>query len=233
MSVPILLYHQIAVPPPKPMPFRSMFVHPRNFAQQMAWLKRLGYQGLSLKDATPYICGEKHGKVVAITFDDGFANVIETAAPILKQCGFTATNFIVADEIGGSNTWDQPLGVVHTACMGREQLRRWMELGHEIGSHTLNHVRLDRMNANEARRQITESREKLQSVFGTSIVSFAYPYGEQSPHHRTMVREAGYAWAVTTERRSANAHDDPAGLPRKTVRRSDTALHFLKKVLTK
>lgn len=232
MPVPILLYHQIALPPGKPMPFRSMFVHPDTFHRQMTWLKRLGYQGLSLREAVPYIAGSKKGRVVALTFDDGFTNVLNAAAPILQHYGFTATNFIVANQVGGSNVWDQPLGIVHTPCMDVAQLQRWIALGHEVGAHTLDHVRLDQAPDKEAFRQIGQSRDALKSLLATDITSFAYPYGRETAVHRAMAREAGYSWAVTTERGNAGLGDDPFGLPRKTIRRSDILLKFLARVLT-
>ena len=226
MSVPILLYHQIIAPPPKPMPFRSMFVRPASFARQMAWLKLLGYKGLSLREAAPYIGGEKKGKVAAITFDDGSTNVFETAAPILARHGFTATNFIVANQIGGTNAWDHHLGIVETPCMDAGQIRSWVEMGHEIGSHTLDHVHLNAVTDEEARRQISRSRQVLEDLTGTEVTSFAYPHGEQSSRHRHMVEEAGYSCAGIVKRRRSNRNDDPFGLPRITVRRSDTLLQF-------
>ncbi|MEO6320260.1 MAG: polysaccharide deacetylase family protein, partial [Polaromonas sp.] len=69
-AIPILVYHQIAAAPPKGSPFRSLYVSPASFARQMAVLKLLGYQGLSLGALLPYLLGEKKGKVIGITFDD-------------------------------------------------------------------------------------------------------------------------------------------------------------------
>lgn len=231
MSVPILLYHQIAVPPAEPTPFRSMFVHPASFARQMMWLKQLGYHGLSLREAMPYIKGDRKGRVVALTFDDGFTNVLDAAAPVLQRHGFTATSFIVANQVGGENLWDQPLGVVPTPCMSRVHLQRWLALGHEVGSHTLDHEQLNRLPDRESLRQVGDSREALKSLLGVDITSFAYPNGREAPAHRAMVRDAGYSFAVTTERRSARRGDDPFGLPRKTIRWSDTVLQFLARAL--
>ena len=37
MAVPILAYHQIAVPPSRTAPFRSMVVHPAAFRRQMEY----------------------------------------------------------------------------------------------------------------------------------------------------------------------------------------------------
>ncbi|RCS24569.1 polysaccharide deacetylase family protein [Phyllobacterium salinisoli] len=231
MPVPILLYHQIDVPPAKRMPFRSMIVHPDAFRRQMAWLRRLGYQGLSLHDAIPYIEGRKSGKVAVITFDDGFSNVYENALPVLQEYGFTATNFFVANQIGGQNAWDIPLGVAPASCMSASQIREWAALGHEVGSHTLDHVRLPDVPAEEARRQIVQARDILQDITGAPVTSFAYPYGDENARLRTIVREAGYHHATTTERRRAQPRDDGFGLPRLSIRRNDSWLHFLKKCL--
>lgn len=230
MAVPILLYHQVAPPPSRSVPFRSMFVHPKSFERQMALLNSLGFTGLSLRDAMPYIRGEKHGRVAAVTFDDGAENNLEIASPILKKYGFTATNYIVSNYIGASNSWDRHLGISETPCMDESRIRRWLADGHEIGSHTQDHVALNHVSEEDARRQIAESRVQLADMFGVNISSVAFPYGEHSQIHRDFAREAGYSWAVTIEKRNAKAIDDPYGLPRRTIRRDDTLLHFLRKI---
>jgi peptidoglycan/xylan/chitin deacetylase (PgdA/CDA1 family) len=210
-----------------------MMVHPDAFRRQMGWLRRLGYQGLSLREALPYIEGKRTGKVAAITFDDGFVNVLENAAPILREHGFTATNFIVVNQIGGWNNWDADLGVAPADCMTVGQLRQWAALGHEIGSHTLDHVHLTQTADGEVARQMRQSRQALEELAGGPITGFAYPYGEHGREHRIMAREAGFSYAVTTERRRVRAGDDMFGLPRLTVRRNDTWLHFVAKCVTR
>ena len=60
--IPILVYHQIDVAPPKGAAFRSLYVAPKAFARQMRFLKALGYQGLSMTQLLPYLRGEKRGK---------------------------------------------------------------------------------------------------------------------------------------------------------------------------
>ncbi|HEY0120353.1 MAG TPA: polysaccharide deacetylase family protein [Rhizobium sp.] len=231
MAVPILLYHQIAVPPSRRAPFRSMAVHPQAFHSQMAWLKRLGVQGLSLREALPYIQGAKAGKVAAITFDDSYANVYENALPVLQEFGFTATNFVVVNQVGGSNVWDIPNGVARTPCMSLEQLRKWVALGHEVGSHTLDHVHLPQLPMEEARRQIAHSRELLEDMLDEGVSSFCFPYGDEMPLDRVLAYEAGYSAATTTQRGRAGRNHDPFGLPRATVRRNDSWLHFIRKCI--
>ena len=89
--IPILTYHQIAQAPELGAPMRSLYVSPFAFALQMHTLSLLGYQGLSMTALMPYIRREKTGKVVGITFDDGYLNNLENAARVLKKFNFSST----------------------------------------------------------------------------------------------------------------------------------------------
>ena len=74
------MYHSIAAMP-KGTVMRSLHVPPKRFSLQMKLLKLLGYQGLSMGDLQPYLDGKKNGKVVGLTFDDGYKNNITNALP--------------------------------------------------------------------------------------------------------------------------------------------------------
>ena len=67
------MYHSIESMP-KDTIMRSLHVPPKRFEFQMMLLKFMGYKGLSINKLMPYLNGEKHGKVVGITFDDGYGN---------------------------------------------------------------------------------------------------------------------------------------------------------------
>jgi len=231
--IPILMYHQIDRPAAKGSPHRGLTVHPASFRRQMRWLRRLGYRGLSMRDVLPYVRGERQGKVFGITFDDGFHNVLEHALPVLAELGFTATNYVVAGQLGGSNVWDRAGGVPPAALMNVADLRTWADAGQEIGSHTLDHAHLSRLPAAQARQQICESRRVLSQVLGGDVSAFCYPYGDLSPQVRDMVCEAGYSNATTTQRGLARHDDDIFLLPRVAVWRSTHMLRFLQKCLTR
>lgn len=230
VRIPILLYHHIGVPPHKGTPSRSNYVAVKNFIRQMHMLKRLGFKGLSLKDAAPYINGEKKGKIAIITFDDGFLSVYRNAMPVLNELGFTATCFFVARQIGGKNDWDPP-EARREACMNEAQIKEWAHNGHEIGSHTLDHVHLTKVDANEAGVQITQSRAMLEDIFKIPVISFAYPYGDMNDDIRKQAKEAGYTYALTTQRGRYEVGDNLYDMPRHSVRRNDTLVQFLIKCL--
>ncbi|MHB0950341.1 MAG: polysaccharide deacetylase family protein [Allorhizobium sp.] len=230
-SIPILMYHQIGVPSPRGSPSRSLTVEPAAFERHMLWLKRLGYQGLSMRDLLPYLRGEKSGKVIGITFDDGYRNVHENALPVLQALGFTATNYFVSRQVGGSNIWDTANGIPYSPCMSKAELREWDAFGHEVGSHTLDHPRLPALAPDEARRQIGDARRELEDMTGRAVEAFCYPHGGCNAAVRTMVEEAGYSSATTIARGRARAGGDILLLPRFTVRRGDGWMKVLAKSL--
>jgi len=98
--IPILTYHQIAQAPARGAPMRSLYVSPSAFSLQMRTLSLLGFQGLSMTSLMPYLRGEITGKVVGITFDDGYVNNLENAAEILKKFNFSSTCYVVSELLG-------------------------------------------------------------------------------------------------------------------------------------
>ena len=141
------MYHSIEAMP-KSTTMRSLHVPPSRFKFQMWMLKKLGYQGLSMRDLKPYLDGDKHGKVVGITFDDGYQNNLINAAPILKQYNFTATCYIVSESIGTSNVWDIEKGITQRALMTENEISEWLSFGMDIGAHTKTHPDLTNISLN-------------------------------------------------------------------------------------
>jgi len=231
-AVPVLMYHQVARPAEYGSPYRYLTVAPENFARQMKWLKRLGFQGLSVGELAPYFSGCKVGKVVGITFDDGFRNVYEHALPALQAVGFTATNYFVSRQVGGHNAWDESIGIPYSPCMNETEIREWASLGHEVGAHTVDHVRLTQVDRTTARQQISASRKRLEDIAGRAVTSFSYPYGDVSWATRELVREAGFATATTTKRGRVRRNDDPLLLPRRIIRTADGWISLLRKCMT-
>ncbi len=232
MSIPILMYHQIDLPAARGTQFRSLTVHPASFRRQMRWMHRLGYQGLSMRDLMPYLRGEQTGRVFGITFDDGFRNVFEHALPVLSEAGFTATNYFVANQLGGSNVWDVAKGMPVSALMSLPQMRQWALAGQEVGSHGMDHLHLSRLTPEHARHQMTDSRQTLAQLVDQDVTAYCYPYGDFKPEHVRMAQDAGYTNATTTERGLARAEDDFYQLHRVGIWNRTHLLRFFQKCLT-
>ncbi|MEW6727836.1 MAG: polysaccharide deacetylase family protein [Pseudomonadota bacterium] len=232
MPIPILMYHQIDTPPARGTPMRGMVVSPRRFAAQMGLLGRMGYRGLSMSELVPYLNGERRGKVVGITFDDGYRNTLEHALPILKAHGFTSTCYAVSRKLGGFNDWDASLGVPQKPLMTAAELAAWVVAGMEVGAHTRHHVDLSALPDDEARIEIQQSRSELESTIQAPVRHFCYPYGRFLPQHVDMVRTAGFATAVTVRRGRAADADDLLQLPRVLVAQATHLAQFALKLWT-
>ncbi len=230
--IPILVYHQIAAAPPKGSPFRSLYVAPDAFARQMAWLKRLGYTGLSMSALLPYLRGEQAGKVVGITFDDGYLNNLTQALPALLRHGFSSTCYAVSGLLGKTNVWDEALGIAQTPLMKEEELRQWTAAGQEVGSHTHGHIDLTQADDRAADAEIALGKTALEAVIGRPVSQFCYPYGRYEPRHAEMARTRGFVAATTTQRSRCHAGTDLLRLPRVPVLRSTSLPVFWLKIAT-
>jgi peptidoglycan/xylan/chitin deacetylase (PgdA/CDA1 family) len=152
--------------------------------------------------------------------------------PVLSELGFTATNYFVAHQFGGSNVWDHAQGVPPSPLMTVAEMREWAAAGNEVGSHTLDHVHLPQLGPDEARRQMEASRRELEDALGGAVTAFCYPYGEYNEALMGFARDAGYDNATLTKRGLANDKDDPMGLPRVLVAGSTGLFSFLRKTMT-
>lgn len=231
MNIPILMYHQIDEPPPRGTSLRGLIVAPSSFAWQMRMLHLLGYRGLSMRNLEPYLLGELTGKVVGITFDDGFQNNLHHALPALKANGFTATCYGVSSLIGGSNIWDAGK-VAEKPLMTQKDWLAWHGAGMDVGSHTQTHANLKELPDDIARRQIEQSKDELQQMLGAEVRHFCYPYGWFEAKHEQMVRAAGYATATSTRRGRVQAGDNLYALNRIMVARATNPLQFFMKIAT-
>lgn len=231
--IAILTYHQIAVAPPKGAPYRSLYVDPRDFARQMALLALLGYRGLSMGDLAPYLRGELRGKVVGITFDDGYLNNLTHALPVLQRYGFTSTCYAVSQLMGKTNVWDVSNGIAQVPLMNEEQLQQWIRGGQQVGAHTRYHVHLPEVSADERYREIVGCRQELEAASKSPVPDFCYPYGEFDATTVAAVQDAGYASATTTRRGRCHAGESMLELPRVPVVRSTTRLMLWQKIATR
>jgi peptidoglycan/xylan/chitin deacetylase (PgdA/CDA1 family) len=230
-TVPILTFHQIAPAPNRGSGFRSLSVAPDDFGRQMAFLYTLGYQGLSLTALQPYLRGERSGKVVGITFDDGYLNNLNHALPVLQWLGFSSTCYAISAMLGQTNSWDLDSGVPPSELMSEWHLRQWVAGGQEVGGHSRHHVRLTEVDAPTAQEEIALCKTELEQLTGSPVNHFCYPYGQYTPVHAAMVGQAGYLSATTTQRGRCHAGESLLELPRVPVlRRTSRALLWWKLV---
>jgi hypothetical protein len=232
MSIPILNYHQISKVPSKPYSWRSLHVDTDSFEFQMKFLKNLGYEGKSIRDLMPYLKGDLKGKVVGITFDDGYANNLYNALPILNKYNYTATCYFVSQKLGSTNSWDKDLNAVESSLMNSDELLKWHQSGNEVGSHTQRHSKLTTLLLQEAGLEIKDSKNDLEQIIGQSVDAFCYPYGSYFDEHIDLVTKSGYKSAVTTIRGKNDTGSDLMKIKRIPITCYTSIFHFALKILT-
>jgi peptidoglycan/xylan/chitin deacetylase (PgdA/CDA1 family) len=188
---PILMYHRVA-----PYSARltamtnALTVSPGQFAAEMRWLHAAGFHAVSQQQLFDAL---EHGvrlprRPILITFDDGYRDVLENAAPVLHRLQMPATAYVITSRISGPDssflTWDE--------------LRLLEKLGFDIGSHTVDHLELPLLSQAEAWHQLVASRNALERHLGHPVQWFSYPAGAEDPAVLPLVRRAGYVLAVTT-----------------------------------
>jgi peptidoglycan/xylan/chitin deacetylase (PgdA/CDA1 family) len=222
------MYHKIG-PAPRGARIKGLYVNLKLFNRQMDELAEAGFT------TPPYgqlPSESQHGKTLALTFDDGFACVLQALEPMARH-KFHAIEFLIADRIGLFNDWEAKLGEVRQPLMGVEHVREWLAAGHQIGAHTLTHPYLTRVSFREAREEVFASKKKLEDIFGVPILHFCYPYGDWNEPIRDLVREAGYETACTTDFGVNTAETHPLTLKRMMARHRSISLKAIKASLTR
>ena len=116
--------------------------------------------------------------VVVLTFDDGYADNAERAAPLLEHFRLPCTFFVSAGIVGTERAFPHDSRSPYRFTnLTWEQIQRMHRAGFEIGSHGWSHLNLGRCSLDEARREIVSSRDLLTRVLGVPAKAFAYPFG--------------------------------------------------------
>jgi peptidoglycan/xylan/chitin deacetylase (PgdA/CDA1 family) len=218
-KVPILMYHSI-------MDNDEQSVSVQSFKKQMHLMKTMGYQTIKFNELK-----ENNEKKFIITFDDAYENVFINAFPILRKLDFNAVCFIVTNKIGEYNDWDKNK-FKKKKIMNFEQISEWLISGFNIGSHTLDHVNLTKLNKNDKINQIINSKKDLNSKFNTDIDTFAFPFGSYDDETQSIINEY-YDYAVTTKRsRFVKNKFNNKLLPRVPVSKDDNFFKFFLKIKT-
>ncbi len=190
LTVPILMYHYISVPPAGADKYRvDLSVSPDMFDQQLAYLAENGFSTVSLYALLEHLStgASLPPRPVVLTFDDGYRDNYENAFPLLKKYGFTGVFFVVSDFINNGRpeylTWD----------MAREMA----EAGMSIESHSRTHPDLRGRSFQFLVWEILGPIEAITHHTGQRPRFFCYPAGKYD-RDVIVVLESVETWAAVT-----------------------------------
>ena len=190
--ISVLTYHRIDDDPAD-----VNAVSPANFERQMAYLKR-HYRVITVAELLTILeRGHNTERAVVVTFDDGYRDNYCHALPILKKHDITACFFIATGFIGTKRAFPHDIKRLGRGVPAMD----WHQVGQlrankmEIGSHTVNHVRLSECEMTTLSRELSESRSLLENASGGDVEFFAFPFGKPADCPDTVLdalRSAGY-----------------------------------------
>ncbi|MFZ5829513.1 MAG: polysaccharide deacetylase family protein [Planctomycetota bacterium] len=167
------------------------------FEQQIGWLQSR-FELISLQAAQQRIrSGRNYKPAVSITFDDGYADNLTRAIPMLIERQIPCTYFVTLHNVltGEPFAHDLVRGD-HFAPNSIEQLREMAAAGIEIGCHTCTHADLGAIDDPRLlRHEVVVSGIRLQEALKQRVRYFAFPYGRRENLQRAafqMAYEAGY-----------------------------------------
>jgi peptidoglycan/xylan/chitin deacetylase (PgdA/CDA1 family) len=188
----ILFYHRVAdvIPNDWTMPTRD-------FSRQVRWLRE-HCEIVSLSEAQNRIAAGRNSiPTVCITFDDGYADNMQFAVPLLLENNIPFAYFVSTDQV----LREKPFP--HDVAAGRplpvntlSDLCHLAAAGVEIGAHTRGHVDIGAISSHEQLvQEIAGCKQELEKAMGCKVPYFAFPYGQHANLSRPafrLARAAGY-----------------------------------------
>lgn len=220
----VLQYHHVSDSTP---PSTSTTVS--LFQGQLDLIEELDLEVVRLEPATRQaLAGELDDEQqIAITFDDAYESVYDTAAPMLAEKGYPYTVFVNTDAIGGRGymTWEQ-----------LEEFRQDENI--TIANHSKDHNHMVQRpdESEEAWRErsktsLDAAQDRLDEKLGIDVPMFAYPYGEYSQPLEAMLEDRGW-YGFGQQSGPVGSHSHRTRLPRFPMANTYGQLNSLKTKLT-
>lgn len=150
----------------------------------------------------------------AITFDDGFKNILEPVTSMLVE-GMPVTLLVVSRHVGGTNAWrgHGDRGVPTLPLLSWSELDQLRHLGASIEAHTRTHPRLSAVSDTELDDELAGAQSDVRERLGVPCNHVAYPYGDVNERIVRRARQY-YRFGHTTIFGGLGASRDPMWLPR-------------------
>ncbi len=176
-----------------------------------------GCVSFTMSEVAEYIAGGKKfpPRAVAITFDDGFANLYTHALPVLQRYGLKATVYVITGMVGKTTKWtDGAKSLPSLPILDWAQIAALRATGVEIGTHSVTHGFMTQYSDARLQEELEAPNNELEARFGQPVGAFAYPQGDYDERVVEAVKRAGYRTATTVDQGRAHLNGDLLRLPR-------------------
>jgi peptidoglycan/xylan/chitin deacetylase (PgdA/CDA1 family) len=218
-GVVVLLYHRVGAGTTS-----EVDLPPALFDEQMAWLaaRRVAVTLDVALNSLEGVATQGDDPVV-VSFDDGTADLVDVALPILVRHRIPAVFYLATDFIecsrqfphgGAPLSWSAVSDAVSTGLVS-------------IGSHTDTHLLLDRADSASAAADLDRSVALIEDRAGVTAVDFAYPKAVMANGDvEAVVRSRFRSAAVGGCRANPYGATDVHRLARSAIQRADGMRFF-------
>jgi peptidoglycan/xylan/chitin deacetylase (PgdA/CDA1 family) len=171
-----------------------------------------GFQPVALDDvlAADGTIDRPDRPATLITFDDGYADVLDEVPVILAERNIRATFFVCTGLLGRASTDPRENHLSWADCADLAAA------GHTIASHGRTHRAIDELPPAEAAAEVAGSLSALRSRLAVTRAAYAYPYGRQAPVPDTVADFSGPVTAFGTVKAAARPWPDDRTAVRRT-----------------
>lgn len=189
----VLAYHSVA-PRMEARLLPSMITLTGELAEHVGQLRALGRRIVTAGELAAELADGGDGAEAAVlTFDDGWADALTVAAPLLRELGVRATFFLCPGLFGNPEPTMSFAGRVLTP----EEAGLLHETGMELGAHSMHHPDLTAVDDPTLAAELAGSRAGIEAITAAPCRVFAYPFGAQDERVRLAASRAGYELAFT------------------------------------
>jgi peptidoglycan/xylan/chitin deacetylase (PgdA/CDA1 family) len=158
---------------------------------------------------------------ISVTFDDGYADNLYVAAPLLAARKIPYTVFVATDFVKNKTKG---------FLTPRELKQLSVAPGATIGAHSLSHKNLTLCSNAVLRNELEGSKHYIEDLIGLPVTEFAYPYGLADMRVRDAVNRAGYKVGVCSHFNINMPGRDALMLNRCVILSSDSIRVFKQKI---
>jgi peptidoglycan/xylan/chitin deacetylase (PgdA/CDA1 family) len=190
LHVPVLMYHHIQPESvAKDLGQTSLTVDNGVFDQQMAYLSASGYTPIWANELTNALLTHSPlpGKPIVVTMDDGYADNVTYALPILQKYGIKANLMLATGLMGGNPdmlTWDQVNQLKSSGLI-------------YFTNHTWSHYAISNGPQSKIDWEIDTAAQQIQDHTGQTVNVFTYPYGSFNSNAIQTLQQKGYTGAFS------------------------------------
>ena len=204
----ILLYHHVATDTPQ-----STSISPNDFRAHLEFLRDNEFNVIPLDEMVDKLRtgADLPPKSVAITFDDGYSSIYETAFPMLQLFGFPFTLFISTG----------PIDRQQKNYIAWEQIREMSDAGVKIANHMVDHPYMLEKQPQESQTdwldrledELLSAEARIAEETGQSHRYLAFPYGEFNIPIKSMLEKNNFI-GFAQNSGAVGAQSDFLALPR-------------------